>query len=100
MSSNIVFYKFIYSPITSFTFDGLSNEEQLQKHIQSLKQKELETENEDYSIRFLKLPINWCILEHCLEKIGNNQYKIVVKHHSMDGKIIKYNKIGEWELLS
>jgi len=63
MSSNIVFYTSVYSRITSFSFDGLSDEERQQKHIQSLKQKELETENEEYSIRFLKLPINWCILK-------------------------------------
>lgn len=71
MSSKIVFYKVIYSPTTSFSFDGLSSfsfdglsdEERQQKHIQSLKQKELETENKDYSIRFLKLPINWCIIK-------------------------------------
>jgi hypothetical protein len=88
-SSNITFFKFIYQPFTDFGdgIEPISNEQ--------LKQETIE---ETPDIKFLKLPINWCINPKKLEDLGNNRFRINIKYHSLDNRICYYNELGQWKL--
>lgn len=104
MESGITFWKFNYQRcsniITDFSYQlNEAQLKELEKHEQiqrNLRKQEVLKETPE--LKFLKFPDNWCINLNKLEDLGNNRFRINIKHHSLDNRICFYDELGEWQL--